>query len=139
LLLSFGEAKERRERPDHSARFALPQKLFDVIIKLKKNEKRFCRSVALLQLFNTVAQQLHQGNPKSGVHRFRAPFLCSFLLEKQKKGEKTNHQCIHFCLFDSFCTSKKEQYLFWRSKRKEKNDLLTVISASSSAQTDSAS
>jgi hypothetical protein len=33
LLLSFGEAKERRERPDHSARFALPQKLFKAIMK----------------------------------------------------------------------------------------------------------
>jgi hypothetical protein len=26
--------------------------------------------------------------PKSVVHRFRAPFLCSFLLEMQKKGGK---------------------------------------------------
>jgi hypothetical protein len=42
----------------------------------------------LLQSFITVAPKPHQGDPKSAVHRLRAPFLCSFLLEKQKKGGK---------------------------------------------------
>jgi hypothetical protein len=42
------------------------------------------------QPFTTVTRKLHQGLPKSAVHRFRAPFLCSFLLEKQKKGEQNN-------------------------------------------------
>jgi hypothetical protein len=40
LLLSFGEAKERRERPDHSARLALPQNPFKVFRKFHKRKEK---------------------------------------------------------------------------------------------------
>jgi hypothetical protein len=49
LLLSFGEAKERRERPDHSARFALPQKLFKAIMK----------TPYIKQIINSEAEQCY--------------------------------------------------------------------------------
>jgi hypothetical protein len=72
----------------------------------KKENKRFQSSVAFLPPFTTVAQKLNQGAPKSGVHRFRAPFLCSFLLEMQKKGgESFPVQSI----FSFFLNKEKKQ------------------------------
>jgi hypothetical protein len=53
--------------------------------KLQRELEKILPINSINTAFTTVAQKPHQGVPKSGVHRFRAPFLCSFLLEKQKK------------------------------------------------------
>jgi hypothetical protein len=51
-----------------------------------KTEKH--QGPAVLHHSSTKAQSGLTRN--RAVHRFRAPFLCSFLLEKQKKGEEIN-------------------------------------------------
>jgi hypothetical protein len=108
--ISVGETKERRTKQHKQKRTAsllekqkkgreihttslalLCDEIFSRPIgnstKEKKKIPKFSSITAVIHYSSTTAQP---GLPKSAVHRFRAPFLCSFLLEKQKKGEQNN-------------------------------------------------
>jgi hypothetical protein len=82
-------------------------------LKKRKEAKENARPLGKLQKrikkilpINSIPVVIHYSSakatsrlPKSAVHRYRAPFLCSFLLEKQKKGGRIARLALRRNLF----------------------------------------